>query len=230
MLGSWHFHKAGVGLMANCAPDSETAEDPKERFGGCSISFLAPPPPGVLTTRKQKISLQFCPLGFFHTLLRKWWLCSLSLSSANTQPGGSTTAPEMCWESNSPSAPFLSLCLSPLLTALLLCRLSHATISVTDVWLYFNFPLNPQNGRSGASWKPNSNNTVHAPGVMRSTLHFPAFLVLILDSKVPILELKMWLLTRLSTVAVPSLGRRQQHPWVFYCCTARLVSQLLPKL
>lgn len=54
MLGSWHFHKAGVGLMANCGPDSETGEDSKERLGGCSISFIAPPPAGVLTMRKQK--------------------------------------------------------------------------------------------------------------------------------------------------------------------------------
>lgn len=63
--------------MANCAPDSETAEDPKERFGGCSISFLAPPPPGVLTTRKQKN---------LTTILSSWLLSHIAQKVMALQP------------------------------------------------------------------------------------------------------------------------------------------------
>lgn len=126
--------------MANCGPDSATAEDPKERFGGCSISFIAPLPPGVLTVRKYGLT----------TTLSSWLLSHIAQEAlALPVPCLSqhTAWREHHCSRNVPGeestlTPCLSLCLSPLMTALLLCRLSHATLCVTGVRFYFNFPLN----------------------------------------------------------------------------------------
>lgn len=62
--------------MANCGPDSETAEDPKERFGGCSISFIDPPPPEVLTMRKYGLT----------TTLSSWLLSHIAQKVMALQP------------------------------------------------------------------------------------------------------------------------------------------------
>lgn len=118
--------------MANCGPDSETAEDAKGRAGGCSISFIAAPPPGVLTVRKYGLA----------TTLSSWLLPHITQKMMALQPVPCFSQ-HTAWREHhcsrnvqgekSTLTPALSLCLSPLMTALLLCRPSHATLCVTGV-------------------------------------------------------------------------------------------------